>query len=184
MKGRRLHLLLLAIGFAALVVVTALFPPPTAPLFPTPTGTVVVPFYRLFPDMAVLDIAAIRLRSPETERVFTIARNAEGVWQAITPSGTLAEEAGSALARTISLLPYTSVSEAGAALSTYGFTPEGILSVEIVLVDGSGHGVAIGYRTPTATGYYALVDDDPMLYILDRAPIDYLISLLRNPPIA
>ncbi len=184
MKRRRLPLIIMAIAFIALVGITALFPPPTTPIFPTPTGTVVVPFYRVFPELSVFDIAAIRLRSPETNRVFTIARNAEGVWQAVSPSGTLEEGAGSALARTISLLPYTSITEAGAALETYGFTPEGILSVEIVLIDGSGHAVAIGYRTPTAAGYYAFVDEDPALYILDRAPIDYLISLLRDPPIA
>jgi hypothetical protein len=85
----------------------------------------------------------------------------------------------------MALLPYVGiVTAADADITLYGFQPEGILSLEIALADGATHAVAIGYRTPTASGYYAFVDDRPELYILDRAPIDYLISQLREPPVA
>jgi hypothetical protein len=62
--------------------------------------------------------------------------------------------------------------------------PNPVISVEFVQVDGTSHALAIGFRTPSETGYYALVDNRPEIYILERAPVDFLISVLRSPPVA
>ncbi|MBK8025605.1 MAG: hypothetical protein IPK19_30490 [Chloroflexi bacterium] len=181
MKGRRFGVLSLLVIFVGLAILTATQGPPAES---NQSLTPVTPFFRVFPELAVLDLAAIRLRSPETNDALTVARDAQGLWQVVDREGTLAEGAGSNLARTISLLPYTSETAPVEALSEYGFQPEGIFSIEIVLIDSATHVVAVGYRTPTADGYYAFIDDRPEMYVLDRAAIDYLISQLREPPVA
>jgi hypothetical protein len=84
------------------------------------------------------------------------------------------------------LLPFnhTLTLAPGEDKSTYGFTPEGILSIEIVLNSGVSHAVAVGFRTPTQDSYYALIDTRPQLYLLERAPVDYIISRLKSPPVS
>lgn len=182
MKARRNGLIILLVVFAGLGLFTVL-QQRQEPQVVIPTGA--VPFYRVFPELAVLDIAGLRIRSPENEQTLTLVRGEDGNWQAPGTMGTLNTDAASAIARTMALLPYVAVVTAADADTTlYGFQPEGILSLEIALVDGTDHVVAIGYRTPTEAGYYAFVDDRPELYVLDRAPIDYLISQLREPPVA
>ncbi|MCK6577177.1 MAG: DUF4340 domain-containing protein [Anaerolineae bacterium] len=181
MTQRRTGLLILMVVFVGLLLLTLAQPPLETSHQPL---TPVAPFYRVFPDLAVLDIMAMRIRSPETDDTFTLLRNEQGEWQVADRSGTLEEGAGTVLARTMALLPYTSEMQAEPNLATYGFTPEGVLAIEIVLVDGGSHAVAVGFRTPTEQGYYAFVDDRPDLYILDRSAVDYLISQLRDPPVA
>lgn len=182
MRARRTGLIILLVIFGVLGLLTFL-QQRQEPQVVVPTGA--VPFYRVFPDLAVLDIGGIRVRSPENDQSFTLARGEDGTWQAPGSEGTLDTEIASDIARTMALLPYIAIVTAADADTTlYGFQPEGILSLEIALSDGTNHVVAIGYRTPTETGYYAFVDERPELYILDRAPIDYLISQLREPPVA
>lgn len=180
MKARRSGMIILVLLFGGLAVFTLIQGKPA----PEPPLTPITPFFRVFPDLAVLDIAAIRLRSPETGKTFTLARQVDGSWQAPESTGTLDDSAAAAIARTMVLLPYVNTTVLGSDLTTYGFQPEGVLSLEIGLVNNQSHVVAVGYRTPTNDGYYALVDDRPELYILDRAAIDYLIKELRDPPVA
>ncbi len=141
---------------------------------------------RIFPDLQINDIQAIRLRSPETGDSFVISRGGDGAWTAPDSSGTLNTTEADNIARTMVLLPYsrTLTVSPGDDLAPYGFTPEGILSVEIIQTDGASHAVAVGYRNPTATGYYGLIDDRPDLYLLDRGAVDFLISRLKSPPVA
>ncbi|MDZ4769581.1 MAG: hypothetical protein SGJ24_10660 [Chloroflexota bacterium] len=183
MKNRRTTVIVLGLVFIGVAIWSLTTPPGTsAPA--TPAGTPILPFYRVFPDLAVLDIAAVQLRSPETQAVLAVRVDSDGVWQAIAPQGVPDPAQMTALARTLVLLPYTTTLVSDSALTVYGFIPEGILSIELLLTDGSTAAIAVGYRTPSEQGYYAVVDDRAELYILDRAPVDYLISLLRNPPIA
>ncbi len=180
---RRSSLLIFLLVFVGLLVLTIGQNLTRVDVLPTPD----VPFYQVFTDFVLLDVSAVRLRSPETGDTFAMAREpTTGVWQAISPEGSLNIETASAIGRTMVLLPYTRTISApfGDDVETYGFTPEGILSIEIVLINGETHIVAVGYRIATELGYYAFVDDRPELYILARAPIDYLINQLREPPVA
>jgi hypothetical protein len=111
----------------------------------------------------------------------------DGVWTAPGSLGTLDTAQAEAVARTMVLLPYNDVlleAPTEASLPDFGFTPEGVLSIEILLTDGGAHAVAVGFRTPTEDTYYALVDDRPDLYLLERGAVDYLIKTLREPPVA
>lgn len=181
-SGRR-TLVLFALIFAALLGLTLLQNRQQAE---QPTPTPEVTFFRVFPDIAVLDIQAIRLRNPAGDESFTINRADDGTWTAPDRAGTLDANAAGSIARTMVLLPYTRTLplEADAPLETYGFQPTPVLMVEFILVNGEVHAVAVGFRTPSQTGYYAIVDDRPDLYVLERAAVDYLISILRQPPVA
>ncbi len=145
-------------------------------ILPTSEAT----FFRVFPELAVLDMDAIRLRAPETGAEWIIARGEDGEWiapdEAPDPDGIIARS----VARTIALLPYTRVVPFAGERAAYGFTPEGILSIEVLMNDGSGHIVAVGIRTTAATDYFAFIDERTELYLIDRAPIDFLIAILRE----
>jgi hypothetical protein len=180
MNGRR-TLIMLALMFAALAALTLI-----QNAQPDTVATPEVPFFRVFPDLAVLDMQAIRIRNPANDASFVLTRAADGTWTAPDIDGTINADAASSVARTVSLLPYTRTLplEAGTDFALYGFAPQPVMTVEIVLVDGATHGVVLGFRTPSETGYYALVDDHEVIYLLERAPVDFLIAVLRNPPTA
>lgn len=180
MKNSRLLIILLVVfvALAALLVMQNNQPSPGAQTISTCENCV-------FTDVEINDIQAIRLRSPETAQSFTIARNEDGVWTAPESSGTLNPTGAELIARTVAILPFHRTVPLSSTddKTAYGFTPEGILSVDIVMSNGI-HAVAVGYRTPTSDTYYALVDDRPELYLLERAPIDFLIAALKTPPVA
>jgi hypothetical protein len=183
MKNNRTLLILLAV-FIVLAIVLAYQTsrPIVQPTAPTPG----VSGAHVFPDLTLDGIQGIRLRSPETGATFALARGADGVWTAPGSNGTLDLRGADGIARTMVLLPYNDSLPVpqGADMATYGFTPEGVLSIEILLTGGRAHAVAVGYRTPTEDTYYALVDERPDLYLLERAAVDFLILALREPPIA
>jgi hypothetical protein len=139
----------------------------------------------VFSSFVADDIQAIRLRSPESGESFSIVRAGDGTWTSDS-SGTLVQDEANGIARTMVAMTYDGsfTLPEGQNLTTYGFTPEGVLSVEIVLSSGESHAVAVGYRTPTEENYYAIVDDRTEVYLILRAPVDYLISRLKSPPIA
>jgi hypothetical protein len=181
---QRRTLLVLGLIFIGLIVWTVIgriSPPPTV----QSERSAVIEDQRVYDGVSLAEVMAVRLRSPQTEAVFAVARDTAAVWQVVEGSGmTITSEAADALALTVIVLPYLDTLTPDADLTLYGFEPEGILSIELVLDDGTTSAVAVGYRTPTELGYYAFIDSRPELYILDRAPVDYLISILRNPPTA
>jgi hypothetical protein len=140
---------------------------------------------RVFPDLSVLDIISIRLLDPVTSTDFTIVRDSAGSWVSADGSA-LEENAGTNIARTIALLPSTRtvrLPENG-DLTPFGFAPNGLLFVQVLLTNGEGHAVAIGGVTPNMEGHYALVDDQAELHVLLTEAVAYLISVLRDPPLA
>ncbi len=183
MKNNRLLIVLLMV-FVALAALLAIDDARQTAAVTTPTPGVNAVY--VFPDLTLDQIQAIRLRSPETGETFLLNRDADGSWTAPESTGTLDLTEANNIARTMILLPYgeTLPLNPGDDKSIYGFTPEGVLSIEIALTDGLSHVVAVGFRTPTSVSYYALVDDRPELYLLERPAVDFLISRLKSPPVS
>jgi len=180
MKNSRSSLIIFLIVFVVLALLVALqnmhyTPPPEATTYPS-----------VFSDVNLDNLQAIRLRSPETGQSFVLSRAEDGTWTAPDSAGTLNATEADNIARTMVLMPFERILPLNPSddLTTYGFTPEGILAIEILLTNGDSHAVAVGYRTPTENSYYALVDDRPSLYLLERGAIDFLISRLKSPPVA
>ena len=169
--------------FAALLVVAYLQmraapPPPAAPV-PTPF------LERVFPELAVLDIQAIRLEDPNGGSVFTISRAANGEWTALDTEGVLHAESATLMARTIALLPYQRVIEVNDDndLTEFGFDPNGQLFIQVLRTDGSANIIAIGGLTASQVAYYALVDEREGLYLIESGPVRFLLNFLQSPPL-
>lgn len=184
MNNRR-NLFILAAVFVALAVITLLqdrqITQQAAPPTPAPTGT----FQRIFPDMAVLDIQAIRLENPQTGDTFTISRADDGTWTAPGSEQTLDMEVATAIARTIVLLPYVESLPLieDSELEMYGFQPGPRLFIQVLVSNGDAHIVAIGGLTPSQSAYYALVDEREMVYLLEAHAVAFLVTTLETPPL-
>jgi hypothetical protein len=183
MSGRR-TLVILAAVFAILLVVTLLQNQgrvlvPSAPTR-LPTGI----YRRVFPEMAVLDIQAIRLENPQTAATFTISRAPDGRWTAPDSDRTLDTDVATTIAQTIVLLPYegTVTLTEDSDLEGYGFQSDPRLFVQVLLSNGDAHIVAIGELTPSAAAFYALVDERDEVYLLDARAVAYLVTMLEAPP--
>lgn len=136
-------------------------------------------------NMSLNDIAAIRLRAPQSNLTFTISRDSSGTWSAPGSPGNLDQTAASGIAKTITLLPYSESVELtpSTRLEDFGFRPEGSLALEIVLQSGQTHAIAVGDLTPDQLAYYALADNLPQVFVLERGAIDYLRQQLNKPPL-
>lgn len=175
---RRQTVLLLLLVFIALAAATYWQNRQSSQVAPTPQ----IQFERVFPDLKVLDIGAIRLQDPTTNATFTLSRGEGGEWQALDVEGELNTETATLIARTMVLFPYeyTLPMPADDDLAAYGFNPNGNLLIQIVQINGEAHAVAIGRLTPSAASYYAVVDDREELYVIDRAPVEFLRVALRE----
>jgi len=178
MKNGRRTIVIFAVIFVVLAVI-ALLPtqPAAAPESPYAAN-------RVFVNIGEELIQAIRLRNPSGVETFTLNRALDGTWTVPDSTGTLNVYVAELIARTMVLLPYSNTIQPESDLSVYGFVPTAGLGVEFVLNDGTTHAVVVGFRNPTETGYYAVVDNRQEIYILERAAVDFLISVLRNPPVA
>ncbi|MBC7810456.1 MAG: hypothetical protein H7175_04880 [Burkholderiales bacterium] len=182
MRNRRTLFLFIVI-FAALVIVAYLQtrPAPLPPATAAPT-----PFLeRIYPELAVLDIQAIRLENPTTGISFTISRAADGEWTAPDSEGVLDAQAATQIARTIALLPYQRTLELtdDTNLAEFGFEPNAQLFIQVVRVDGSANIVAVGALTASQAAYYALVDEREIIYLIESGPIRFLLNFLQTPPL-
>jgi hypothetical protein len=184
MTNRR-NIIILAVVFAILVAITRLqneqiVLSPGAPT-PFPTGV----YRRVFPEMAVLDIQAIRLENPLTGNTFTISRAADGTWTAPESEQTLDTDVATMIAQTVVLLPYegTVTLTEDSDLDMYGFQSQPRLLVQVLMSSGDAHIVAIGEVTPSQAAFYALVDERDEVYLLDGRAVAYLVTTLESPPL-
>jgi hypothetical protein len=184
MNGRR-NIVILAMVFAILLIITVLQNEqivfsPGAPT-PFPTGV----YRRVFPEMAVLDIQAIRLENPVSGVTFTISRASDGTWTAPESEQTLDTDVATMIAQTMVLLPYegTVTLTEDSELVTYGFQTQPRLLVQVLMSNGDAHIVAVGEVTPSQAAFYALVDERDEVYLLDGRAVAYLLTTLESPPL-
>ncbi len=135
--------------------------------------------------MTVEDISAIRLRDPDTKKTFTISRDSNGTWTAPDSPGKLDLTVASNIAKTVVLLPYESTIEVkpDTPLADFGFQPDGIFAIEIILRTNITHAIVIGNLNPDGVSYYGLADDKKVIYVMERRAIDFLLVNLNKPPV-
>lgn len=136
-------------------------------------------------NYSVNDIVAVRLRDPRANQTLVLSRDASGSWEDSVNQKTLNQTEASNIVKSVVVLLYKNTVPVTDTthLEDFGFAPEGFLAIEIALSDGQGHGIAIGNRNPTDDGYYALVDNLPRFYILERGVVEYLHSQMTNPAV-
>jgi hypothetical protein len=155
--------------------------PPTAEITVTPT---LLPLLRIFPDMTVLDIQAIRIEDPNTSDSIILTRDASNNWIAPDHEGQLDTDDASDIARTIILIPYSrSINiTSQTVLGDYGFEPNGQLFISLVMKNGEGHVLAVGALSETDPVYYALLDERDEIFEVERGPVEFLRNFLLSPP--
>lgn len=144
-----------------------------------------LPFLGKDLNYGVSDIVAVRLRDPNSNQSLVLSRDASGSWEDSVNQRVLDQTEASNILKSVVLLIYSNtvpITEA-TRLEDFGFDPDGLLVIEFALANGQGHGIAVGNRNPTDDGYYALVDNLPRIYILDRGVVEYLHSQMTNPAV-
>lgn len=194
----RRTLIILSVAFVALVVIALFQTHPTSSpnnaatldstIRPTTNAEQVLSAYTLLGktiSMTIDDISAIRLRNPQGDNSFAISRDSNGAWIAPNETGTLDATVATNIAKTVVLLPYTKTIavKPDTKIADFGFRPEGVLSIEVVLRTNINHAIAIGDLTSTSDSYYGLVDDKKVIYLFERRAIDYLLVNLKKPPL-
>ncbi len=196
MKGRTLFILIIAFVVLAALALSQRNPFATSTteatddpaVAPTTNASQMLSGYQLIGQrwgVTVDDLAAVRLRDPETTQTFAITRDSSGNWSMPDSGGTLDTAVAENIAKTVVLLPYerTLAVEDDTELSDFGFIPDGIFSIEILLRNNLTHAVVIGGFTPTQESYYGLVDGKEEIYIFERRAIDFLLIQLKTPPV-
>lgn len=145
-----------------------------------------IPYESVFPDLSEGEIQAVRLQETQTGSFLTIVRGENGLWMAPDTPGVLDQDIANLIARTVAVLPVQNIfsMEGSPDLRDYGFNPDGNLLIQVVLNDGSQHGVVVGGISPSGNGVYALVDDQDSMYLLERAAIAFLVAQVETPPTA
>ena len=115
----------------------------------------------------------------------TITTNGSGNWTAPDNPGTLDQTVATNIAKTVVLLPYESTIELkpDTSLADFGFQPDGIFAVEVILRTNLTHAILIGNLNASGISYYGLVDDKKVIYIMERRAIDFLLINLNKPPV-
>lgn len=178
-----LLLLVVFIGLVVLVLiqnnqqtqapVTLPTPQPDRALTPTTPGLI-----RLFPDLSVLDIQAIRLEKTDSDNALTLQRDSNGQWSS---NSSLDAETATDIARTIVLMPYGSSINiiSTTDLNAFGFGETDHLLIQFIKINGEGHGIITGNTDPDYPVYYALVDERDEIYRIERGAIDFLYQFVR-----
>ncbi len=175
----RRTLLFLIIGFTVLIVIALLQAQPGAVFRPEATLSA----YRIMGqelNMTAADLLGVRLRDLVGGGVLTLRRDSAGEWM-IDGQESSDPDTASNIVKTVVLLPFQSTIpiDSKTNLADFGFTPQGILSIELVQQDGGTHAIAIGDLTAARSAYYAVVDTLTQIYVLERAAVDYLIVQFR-----
>lgn len=162
--------------------------PQATPAAPTAEETVtptLPPLLRVFPDMTVLDIQAIRIEDPNTSDSIILTRDASENWTSPGLEGQMDTTAASDIARTVVLIPYSrSINiTSQTVLADYGFNPNGQLFVSLVMKNGEGHVLAIGALSEKDPIYYALLDERDEIFEVERGAVDFLKNFLLSPPL-
>jgi hypothetical protein len=140
---------------------------------------------RIFPDLRVLDIQAIRLQDLESSAELTLVRDTDGTWTAPDLEGALDETAASNIARTLVLLPYAHSTNIlpDTEFEAYDLAPTPRLLFQILKADGESHVIAIGGLLESEAAYYTLVDERDEIFQTERGAVDFLKNQIGTPPI-
>lgn len=137
---------------------------------------------RIFPGMDDENIAAINLLDPVSQVSLTLTRSDAG-WEDVDTGQILEDDLGYILSETVAILPFITIFDnvEPEQYPEFGLSRDlALLFINVIMSSGETHVVAIGDLSPDEVGHYALVDDRPDLYIVERAPIAYLAVILRQ----
>jgi hypothetical protein len=178
------YMLLVFVGLLIVAAATSNIRPPwVTSAIATEIATLARPSYPpIFPvpSMPVREIQAIRIQ--DQADTFVMARGGNGEWTTPNLSGPLDPTRAYQLALTISIMGYIQTIPNTNNPADFGFDLP-LMQIQILKSDQTTHGILIGAVTADGAGVYALIDDRPDVYVLDRSPLEYLFAVLDQQPI-
>lgn len=175
---KRTTWIVVAVFLAALAAAVYLEQRPPAPEA-APTAAAALP--NLLP-VTMSEISGLRLEETFTGEAVELRLDEQGAWQLLEPADGPADptEVESFLGTLTSLVAQTSL-EPAASLAIFGLAePAYRLSLEITA--GERLTVLVGDQTPTASGYYVRVNDDPP-QVVNKFSLDSFLRILVEPPV-
>jgi len=149
-------------------------------------NTVQLEYGLMFPDIEAKDIAVVNILDPLLNSQVSVAQSPEGVWQVISDeTQPTNQEYANSLAITLERIPYSTKLEITDRnqYETYGLNEQdALIIVSAVMRDESLHTFMVGNPVSTdntTNGFYTVVDDEEMVYIVAAEPIMYLVQYLE-----
>lgn len=177
-------LLIVLIGLIALAVWQATPRPQTEQ---TPVGSADLrDTLTVFRGFTTEMMQALRIDDPFRSTDLILERDDTGGWRLV---GTAANSAidpliADNIAKTIAFLPYEEIigSIESDEYVNFGLNSESVwLQIQVILKTTETYNVAVGALVAgSQNGYYALIDDRPEIYILNRGAVEYLEVYLRQ----
>ena len=152
------------------------------PPVPEAAPTAAAPLANLLP-VTMSEISGLRLEETATGAAVELKLDEQGAWQLLEPPEGPADasEVESSLSTLTNLVAQTSL-EPAASLAIFGLAaPAYRLSLETT--GGERLTVLVGDQTPTASGYYVRVNDDPP-QVVSKLSLDSFLRILVEPPVA
>ncbi|MFQ3673933.1 MAG: hypothetical protein SNJ83_10095 [Aggregatilineales bacterium] len=140
----------------------------------------------VFRHITTETIQALRIDDPLSSRDLILEANGSGGWRLIgvADPNALDPIVAENIAKTVAFIPYVEVLPPSNDLNlvNYGLTSETFwLQIQVILTSMETRNIVVGNLAPgTQSGYYALVDDRPEIYILNRGAVEYLAGYLRQ----
>lgn len=185
MKNRYL-VMVLAVVLMALVAVAVWQAMPRTSL-PTTSATTgdMRDTQTVFRGFTTEFIQALRIDDPYRDEDLILERNQEGQWRLAGRSdGTLDPLIADNIAKTVAFMPYQEIIGGIAATDyvNFGLNAESVwLQIQVILKTTETYNIAVGGLVPgSENGYYALIDDRPEIYVLNRGAVEYLEAYLRQ----
>lgn len=154
---------------------------------PAPSSAEATPEPTALPALftfAASDVRALRIARSDSGALVELAYRESGLWHITAPTPELADQGRvTSFLQSLSWLTPTRVLEGAVSAADYELDP-GQLHIEVTLLDGTQHAVTYGAATPAGSGYYAQVEGDASVYILDYALFSTATALVDSPPVA
>lgn len=182
MKKQPLQLLILLVVFAVMLFIAAeqARPRPIAATASPTLTTDARTANRVFTGWQSSDIVALRLDDTKNELDLTLTFTSRG-WELEGVAEGINQEVAAQIVATFALMPYVERLPTAQDLTRFDLTQDGIwMQAQAILSDGSKHVIAVGGRSSVPAGWYAVVDDSPDVFILNKGAVDFLAIYLQE----
>jgi hypothetical protein len=139
--------------------------------------------FTVFQGISSADLQALRIDDPQSETDLILERKPDGGWRLVGyDDNALDQTIAENIARTVAFMPFVEVvpSLPVDQYADYGLMPEMFwLQIQAILKDGRELTIGVGAAAAIPEGgYFAVVDDRPDIYVLNRGAVDFLYIYL------
>ena len=130
------------------------------------------------------DARSLRIARIDSGAQVEFAYRDTGLWHLTAPIAEVADQGRvTSFVQSLSWLTPTRALEGATNAADYDLNP-GQLRIEVTLLDGTQHAIIYGAATPAGSGYYAQIEGDGRILIVNYALYSDATAFLSSPPVA